>query len=79
MVVVFRRDRGDLALEALDHVVGDDLAAGEHERQNDDDEHGACNPLVSGAVDPQSGQPEFKHTPARIRATPFIGFTVASA
>ncbi|MEO8115077.1 MAG: molybdopterin dinucleotide binding domain-containing protein, partial [Phenylobacterium sp.] len=28
---------------------------------------GRANPLVGGAVDPQSGQPEFKHTPARIR------------
>jgi assimilatory nitrate reductase catalytic subunit len=30
--------------------------------------HGGCNPLVEAAVDPQSGQPEFKHTPARIKA-----------
>jgi assimilatory nitrate reductase catalytic subunit len=28
---------------------------------------GRANPLVSGAVDPFSGQPEFKHTPARVR------------
>jgi assimilatory nitrate reductase catalytic subunit len=28
---------------------------------------GRANPLVSGAVDARSGQPEFKHTPARIR------------
>ena len=28
---------------------------------------GRSNPLVSGAVDPTSGQPEFKHTPARVR------------
>jgi len=29
---------------------------------------GKANPLVNPAVDPLSGQPEFKHTPARIRA-----------
>ncbi|MDP2213452.1 nitrate reductase [Phenylobacterium sp.] len=29
---------------------------------------GRANPLVSGPVDPVSGQPEFKHTPARIQA-----------
>ncbi|MAK80907.1 nitrate reductase [Phenylobacterium sp.] len=29
---------------------------------------GMANPLVSGPVDPISGQPEFKHTPARIQA-----------
>lgn len=29
---------------------------------------GRANPLVSGPVDPISGQPEFKHTPARIQA-----------
>jgi assimilatory nitrate reductase catalytic subunit len=29
---------------------------------------GKVNPLVSSAVDPVSGQPEFKHTPARIKA-----------
>jgi assimilatory nitrate reductase catalytic subunit len=29
---------------------------------------GRANPLVGSAVDPQSGQPEFKHTPARIHA-----------
>jgi assimilatory nitrate reductase catalytic subunit len=29
---------------------------------------GRANPLVAAAVDPQSGQPEFKHTPARVRA-----------
>ena len=28
---------------------------------------GRANPLVAGAVDPVSGQPEFKHTPARAR------------
>lgn len=28
---------------------------------------GRANPLVAAAVDPQSGQPEFKHTPARVR------------
>jgi assimilatory nitrate reductase catalytic subunit len=28
---------------------------------------GRANPLVGAAVDPQSGQPEFKHTPARAR------------
>ena len=28
---------------------------------------GQANPLVSSAVDARSGQPEFKHTPARIR------------
>jgi assimilatory nitrate reductase catalytic subunit len=28
---------------------------------------GRANPLVGGAVDPDSGQPEFKHTPARVR------------
>jgi len=28
---------------------------------------GKANPLVAGAVDPVSGQPEFKHTPARVR------------
>ena len=28
---------------------------------------GRANPLVSASVDPRSGQPEFKHTPARIR------------
>ncbi len=28
---------------------------------------GRANPLVAPAVDPQSGQPEFKHTPARVR------------
>jgi assimilatory nitrate reductase catalytic subunit len=29
---------------------------------------GRANPLVAASVDPQSGQPEFKHTPARVRA-----------
>jgi assimilatory nitrate reductase catalytic subunit len=29
---------------------------------------GRANPLVGSAVDPQSGQPEFKHTPARVQA-----------
>jgi assimilatory nitrate reductase catalytic subunit len=29
---------------------------------------GQANPLVSSAVDLRSGQPEFKHTPARVRA-----------
>jgi assimilatory nitrate reductase catalytic subunit len=29
---------------------------------------GRANPLVGSAVDPQSGQPEFKHTPARMHA-----------
>ena len=29
---------------------------------------GRSNPLISPAVDPRSGQPEFKHTPARISA-----------
>jgi assimilatory nitrate reductase catalytic subunit len=29
---------------------------------------GRANPLVGSAVDPQSGQPEFKHTPARVHA-----------
>lgn len=29
--------------------------------------HGRANPLVEGVVDPRSGQPEFKHTPARVR------------
>ena len=28
---------------------------------------GRANPLVGASVDPQSGQPEFKHTPARVR------------
>ncbi len=28
---------------------------------------GRANPLVGGAVDPTSGQPEFKHTPVRVR------------
>jgi assimilatory nitrate reductase catalytic subunit len=28
---------------------------------------GRCNPLVAPKVDPRSGQPEFKHTPARVR------------
>jgi assimilatory nitrate reductase catalytic subunit len=28
---------------------------------------GRANPLVAAKVDPRSGQPEFKHTPARIR------------
>ena len=28
---------------------------------------GRANPLVGSSVDPRSGQPEFKHTPARIR------------
>jgi assimilatory nitrate reductase catalytic subunit len=28
---------------------------------------GRANPLVAASVDPRSGQPEFKHTPARIR------------
>ena len=28
---------------------------------------GRANPLVAGATDPRSGQPEFKHTPARAR------------
>ncbi|MDG2522154.1 molybdopterin-dependent oxidoreductase [Caulobacter segnis] len=28
---------------------------------------GRVNPLVAAAVDPRSGQPEFKHTPARVR------------
>lgn len=28
---------------------------------------GLANPLVAGATDPRSGQPEFKHTPARVR------------
>jgi len=29
---------------------------------------GRANPLVAASVDPTSGQPEFKHTPARVRA-----------
>jgi len=29
---------------------------------------GRANPLVAAQVDPRSGQPEFKHTPARVRA-----------
>jgi assimilatory nitrate reductase catalytic subunit len=29
---------------------------------------GQANPLVAATVDPRSGQPEFKHTPARVRA-----------
>jgi assimilatory nitrate reductase catalytic subunit len=29
---------------------------------------GQANPLVAAKVDPRSGQPEFKHTPARVRA-----------
>ena len=29
--------------------------------------HGRANPLVAPRVDPRSGQPEFKHTPARVR------------
>ncbi|MEW5687926.1 MAG: molybdopterin-dependent oxidoreductase [Pseudomonadota bacterium] len=29
---------------------------------------GRVNPLVAPKVDPRSGQPEFKHTPARVRA-----------
>jgi assimilatory nitrate reductase catalytic subunit len=29
---------------------------------------GRSNPLIGSAVDPRSGQPEFKHTPARIAA-----------
>lgn len=29
--------------------------------------HGRANPLVSARVDPRSGQPEFKHTPALVR------------
>jgi assimilatory nitrate reductase catalytic subunit len=29
---------------------------------------GRANPLVAGPIDPLSGQPEFKHTPARVRA-----------
>ena len=29
---------------------------------------GRANPLVAAKVDPRSGQPEFKHTPARVRA-----------
>ena len=29
---------------------------------------GRANPLVAARVDPRSGQPEFKHTPARVRA-----------
>ncbi|TAL28871.1 MAG: nitrate reductase [Phenylobacterium sp.] len=29
---------------------------------------GRSNPLVAAEVDPRSGQPEFKHTPARVRA-----------
>lgn len=28
---------------------------------------GRANPLVAASVDPRSGQPEFKHTPARVR------------
>jgi len=28
---------------------------------------GRANPLVGASVDPRSGQPEFKHTPARVR------------
>ncbi len=28
---------------------------------------GMANPLVAGPTDPRSGQPEFKHTPARLR------------
>jgi assimilatory nitrate reductase catalytic subunit len=42
---------------------------------------GRANPLVGGAVDPTSGQPEFKHTPARIygyRET-WAGFCLARA
>jgi assimilatory nitrate reductase catalytic subunit len=40
---------------------------------------GRCNPLVEAAVDPVSGQPEFKHTPARISAygETWRGFFVA--
>ncbi|HWU48593.1 MAG TPA: molybdopterin-dependent oxidoreductase [Asticcacaulis sp.] len=29
---------------------------------------GRCNPLINPMVDPISGQPEFKHTPARVHA-----------
>jgi assimilatory nitrate reductase catalytic subunit len=29
--------------------------------------NGRANPLTAGRVDPRSGQPEFKHTPARLR------------
>jgi assimilatory nitrate reductase catalytic subunit len=29
--------------------------------------HGKCNPLIEADVDPTSGQPEFKHTPASLR------------
>ena len=40
---------------------------------------GRCNPLVEARVDPASGQPEFKHTPARVSAygETWRGFFVA--
>jgi len=40
---------------------------------------GRCNPLIEADVDPASGQPEFKHTPARVRAygEAWRGFFVA--
>jgi assimilatory nitrate reductase catalytic subunit len=30
--------------------------------------HGRSNPLIASNIDPTSGQPEFKHSPARVRA-----------
>ncbi len=40
---------------------------------------GRCNPLVEAFVDPTSGQPEFKHTPARVEpyGETWRGFFVA--
>jgi assimilatory nitrate reductase catalytic subunit len=40
---------------------------------------GRANAATSGAVDPQSGQPEFKHTPARLRLyrETWTGFFIA--
>ena len=42
---------------------------------------GRANPLVAAAVDPKSGQPEFKHTPARVRPyrETWRGFFIARA
>ncbi len=42
---------------------------------------GRANPLVAACVDPRSGQPEFKHTPARVRAyrETWRGFFIARA
>jgi assimilatory nitrate reductase catalytic subunit len=42
---------------------------------------GQANPLVAARVDPRSGQPEFKHTPARMRAyrETWRGFFIARA